>query len=99
VEKVSGVLSRFVGRVGLDRGLQGWRAVSEWPQVVGPQLARHARAVSFRDGALVVEVEGSAWMQEIGFLKRDLVRRINQHLGVDCVRDVRLCVPRGRSPR
>lgn len=99
MERVSGVLSRLMSHLGLEQGLLGWRAVSEWPQVVGPQLSRHARAVGFRDGALLVEVEGSAWMHELGFLKRDLVHRINAHLGSECVKDVRLSIPRGRSPK
>jgi len=46
-----------------------------------------------------VEVEGSAWMHELMFLKRDLIRRIQRHLGSDHVRDVRFLVPRGGSLR
>jgi predicted nucleic acid-binding Zn ribbon protein len=62
-------------------------------------MARHTRAVAFREGTLRVEVEGSAWMHELGFLKRDLIIRINQHLGSDLVRDVRFVVPRGGTLR
>ncbi|HEY6867107.1 MAG TPA: DUF721 domain-containing protein [Candidatus Eisenbacteria bacterium] len=99
MEPVSTALSRLFGRLGLDRGLLGWRAVEEWAEVVGPRLARHTRAIAFRDGALHVEVEGSAWMHELGLLKHELVRRINQHLGSECVTDVRLVVPRGGIPK
>ena len=95
MESVSGVVARLLRGLGLEDGLRGWRAVAEWPEVVGPQLARHARAVEYHDGALLVEVEGSAWMHELGFLKRDLVRRINQRLGADVVREVKLTLPRG----
>jgi predicted nucleic acid-binding Zn ribbon protein len=55
--------------------------------------------VSFRDGTLAVEVEGSAWMHELGFLKRELVRNLNRHLGAEIVQDVRLVPARGRSLR
>jgi predicted nucleic acid-binding Zn ribbon protein len=51
--------------------------------------------VAFRDGVLHVEVEGSAWMHELGFLKTDLMRRINRHLGSRLVRNLRFVVPRG----
>ena len=95
MESLSGLLPRVLKQLGLDQGLLGWRAVSEWPQVVGPRVARHTRAVAFRDGVLQVEVEGSAWMHELGFLKRDLVRKVNQHVGSRLVRDVRFIVPRG----
>ena len=99
MEPVSSALSRLFGRLGLERGLLGWRAVDEWPRLVGPRLARHTHAVAFRDGLLHVEVEGSAWMHELGFLKRELVRSINQQLGSECVKDVRFIVPRGGNPK
>ena len=99
MEPVSGALSRLFGRLGLERGLLGWRAVDEWPRLVGPRVARHTHAVAFRDGLLQVEVEGSAWMHELGFLKRELVRTINQQLGAECVKDVRFIVSRGGIPK
>ncbi|MBI1798772.1 MAG: DUF721 domain-containing protein [Candidatus Eisenbacteria bacterium] len=89
------MVARLLRGLGLEDGLRGWRAVEEWAETVGPRLARHTRAVEFRDGTLRVEVEGSAWMHEVGFLKRELVRRINARLEADVVRDVRLTLPRG----
>ena len=98
-EAVGGVLGRVLDNLGLSREMTGWQAVEAWPNLVGPRVARHARAVAFRHGTLHVEVEGSAWMQELTFLKPDLARRINQHLGSELVRDVRLSLPRTRFPR
>ncbi len=95
MESLAGVLPRVLKQLGLEEGLLGWRAVREWEQVVGARVARHTRAVAFRDGVLHVEVEGSAWMHELGFLKTDLMRRINRHLGSCLVRNLRFVVPRG----
>ena len=95
MEAVSGVVVRLLRGLGLENAMLGWRAVEQWPETVGPRIARHTRAVEYRDGTLVVEVEGSAWMQEVGYLKRDLSRRINARLGEDVVRDVRLVLPHG----
>lgn len=95
MESLSGVLPRVFKQLGLEEGLLGWRAVHEWEQAVGPRIARHARAVAFREGVLQVEVEGSAWMHELGFLKTDLMRKVNRHLGSRRVKNVRFVVPRG----
>ena len=65
MEPVSTVVTRLVGELGLAERVQGWRAVDEWPALVGARIAQHTRAISFRDGTLYVEVEGSAWMQEL----------------------------------
>jgi len=95
MERLSGVLPRVLRKLGLDEGVLGWMAVRDWEQVVGPRVARHSRAVSFHEGVLQVEVDGSAWMHELGFLKRDLVAKVNRHLGSRLVKDVRFVVPRG----
>jgi predicted nucleic acid-binding Zn ribbon protein len=95
VESLSSVIPRVFKQLGLEDGLLGWRAVHEWEQAVGPRLARHTRAVAFREGVLQVEVEGSAWMHELGFLKTDLMRKVNRHLGSRRVKNVRFVVPRG----
>jgi hypothetical protein len=47
----------------------------------------------------VIEVEGSAWMQEVGYLKRELIRKIDARLGAGVVRDVRVTLPRGGIQR
>ena len=96
---LAAILPALFEQLGLAKAAEGWRAVSDWPAVAGPRLARHTRAVSFRDGTLAVEVEGSAWMHELGFLKRELVRNLNRHLGAEIVQDVRLVPTRGRSLR
>ena len=99
MERVSSVVARLLRSLGLEDGLQGWRAVEEWPETVGPRLAKRTRAVEYHDGTLLVEVEGSTWMHEMGFLKRDLIQRLNARLGAPVVRDVRLTVPHGGNRR
>lgn len=93
------VLSRVLRQTGLEAEVRGWQAVQDWEELVGPRLARHTKAVGFREGTLRVEVEGSAWMHEMGFLKRDLIRRLNERLGDALVRDLRFMVARGGIQR
>lgn len=93
-ELLPGLLERY----GLSERLAGWRAVEAWPEVVGEPVARKSRAVSYKDGVLLVEVEGSAWLQELGFLKSKLIAQMNQRLGGHPVRGVHF-VARGGNQR
>lgn len=97
MEPVSRVLPRVLRELGLEQDVLGWRAVHEWARIVGPRVASRTRATACRDGILHVEVEGSAWMHELGFLKRHLIERINADLGGAHVRDVRFLASRGRA--
>jgi len=99
MESISGALSRALRRCGLEGELRGWQAVDDWPRLVGERVSRHTRAVGFRHGTLRVEVEGAAWMHELGFLKRDLIRRLNRHLEAELVRDLRFYLAPGGNLR
>ena len=99
MNSLASILPGLMRELGLEERAAGWRAVSEWPALAGERVALHSRATGFHDGTLTVEVEGSAWMQELGFLKRELVRRVNEHLGAEIVRDVKLTVARGGIQR
>lgn len=95
MENVAGVLKRVVRDLGLERDIEGWKAAEDWPRIVGARIARRTRCVGFKDGTLRVEVESSAWMHELGYLERDLIQKINRHLGAEHVRQVKFVIPRG----
>ena len=99
MESLARILPGLMRDLGLEDRAAGWRAVSEWPALAGERVASRSRATGFRDGVLTVEVEGSAWMHELGFLKRELVRRVNEHLGAEIVREVKFTLARGGIQR
>ncbi len=49
-----------------------------WRSEVGEEVARHARPIRLRRGVLTVAVSGSAWMQEVHFMKSRLVERLRE---------------------
>ena len=67
--------------------------------MVGPRIARRTRAVSFENGVLRVEVEGSAWRFELGFLERRLLLELERRLGARAVRKLQFVQPRGGIQR
>jgi len=90
VKKIGQPLERLLKRLGVAETMHGWRAVELWPEVAGERVADHARAVGFRDGVLVVEVDNPAWMNELTYLQRRFAAELNKRLGEDIVREVRL---------
>ncbi len=99
MDTLAGILPRLMQDLGLRDAAAGWRVVAEWPALAGERIAKRTRATGFREGTLTVEVEGSAWMHELSFLKRELVRRANQHLGAEIVRELRFVAARGGNQR
>lgn len=69
-----------------------------WEEIVGPQLAGHARPVAVQDGVLVVGVDDPAWATQVRFLEVELVRRVGDVTGSTDVSRVEVRVRRA-EPR
>jgi predicted nucleic acid-binding Zn ribbon protein len=82
----------------LDADVTGWGAVEAWPKIVGERVARRTRAVRFQEGTLRVEVQGSAWAYELGFLKRPLLRELQKQVGPQ-VRQLQFVIVAGGTQR
>ena len=52
-----------------------------WADIVGAQLAAHARPVSLSSGVLVVAVTEPAWATQLTYLEGDLLGRFREALG------------------
>ena len=61
-----------------------------WTDCVGEQIASHARPAAFRDGTLTVSVDSAPWMQQLNFLKKQLMEKLNARLGEALVKDIYL---------
>jgi hypothetical protein len=64
-----------------------WRV---WDRVAGKQIASKARPSKLYGGVLTVVVSSAPWMQQLNFLKRDLVERLNAATGGDLIKDIYL---------
>lgn len=59
-----------------------------WEEAVGPTVASKARPVQFRDGVLTVAVTSAPWLQQLTFMKKDLVATLNRSCGEELVREI-----------
>jgi predicted nucleic acid-binding Zn ribbon protein len=53
-----------------------------WDEVVGAQIAAHARPVRLDDGVLVVEVDEPAWATQMTMLSATVRERLDAVVGV-----------------
>lgn len=67
-----------------------WEAA--WQAAAGPQLSQHSRSAKLRRGVLEITARNSAVVQELTFRKKDLLRRLAEHLGSQKIRDLRFRV-------
>lgn len=73
-----------------ERRLKEGRIWLLWEDAVGDRIASLARPVGFRDGTLTVAVANAPWMQQLNFLKRGIIEKLNTLLGSPVVREIYL---------
>ncbi len=63
-----------------------------WPEIVGPDVAAHARLDSVRDGVAVILADGPVWASQLRFLEAVIVDGATGAVGPGVVREVRVRV-------
>lgn len=63
-----------------------------WTEVVGETLGAHSSPAAMKGAELLVHVSSSVWLQEMRFLKDDLMDALNRLLGRPLVKDIRFKV-------
>ncbi len=82
------VLKELVGSLGIQAQLKRHEAVNLWAQVVGEKIAKVTKAREVRDGRLFVEVESSAWRNELFYMKHEFVKKLNATVGEQVIHDI-----------
>jgi hypothetical protein len=93
---ISTLVTTLLEKNGMQTQIQRYRAWLCWDDVVGPQIAQHARPLRLRDELLEVRVDQAAWMQQLQLLKPMIIKKLNERLGADTIRD--LFLKRGPVP-
>ena len=76
---IAGVIEKVVQSLGISKSYHGWLVVTKWPDIVGDQIARAAKAVRFDDGTLYVAVPDAAWRQNLAMETESILRKIRSY--------------------
>lgn len=77
----------YVGSVFGSR-LQDLLIWQNWQQAVGASIASHTRPLRIYGGQLTVVVANAAWMQQLNFMKEELLQKLNKTLGHEQVKSI-----------
>lgn len=91
-EPLGDVLDGVVDSRDWAERLRGTRVLTQWPRVVGEDLARRCEPVRLAGGILLVRASSRAWATELSYLTGRIIRRANALIGDDLVEDVQITV-------
>ncbi len=82
------ILYAALKRRGLAEGLEVHTLRKLWPVAVGPRIAAQTRPDSLRSGRLFVRVTSSVWVQQLHFLKEEILEKFNTLAGNKAIREI-----------
>jgi len=85
---MNSVIADTVRHLGLGPKLKQYEMFERWPSIVGKQIAKTAQPVRIEKGKLFVKVTQSAWRNELIFLKREIIEKINKAMDQEIIKDI-----------
>lgn len=73
-------------------------AMAAWKNTAGDGLRNHAQPIALSGQTMIVAVRDAAWQKQLGFLKKELLFRINNLLGKPLVTDIELRIDSSLKP-
>jgi len=62
----------------------------KWEDIAGTAISQHVQPLSFSGGTLILQADSSVWRQQVSFMEDELKKRINEELGFNRVRTVKI---------
>ncbi|UCE19048.1 MAG: DUF721 domain-containing protein [Gemmatimonadota bacterium] len=82
------VISELCHRWGIERKVKEYSALAQWSQIVGKKIAEKAKPIGIERGKLFVEVDSSAWRNELSFMKNEIKDKMNRAVGSPVIKDI-----------
>ena len=86
---LGGVLQDVLKASNIDVDLQLYRLWEQWADLVGTTIAQNARPAAIKGKLLLVNVSSAPWMQQLQYLKPELMEKLNSAFGREAVEDIR----------
>ena len=87
----SQIVPSVMKRMGLEEELWKQQIIEEWVELVGPQVARHARPGPVDRMTLVIFVNSSVWLNELSrYGQTKILEKVQARFGDRTVKRIRL---------
>lgn len=98
-QPLASLIGRVVGERQWNDSLTSGKVFARWDELVGEDIAAHAKPVQLSGGELTVRAESTAWATQLRLLQRQLIARLAGKLGDGVVTRIKVSGPSAPSWR
>lgn len=96
LQQIGEVLFPLLKKRGMASKFEEKILLKAWPKAVGLQIASQTQLDSFRHGTLFVRAVSSVWVQQLHFMKEDIINKLNELSDKIVIKEIRFLA--GFSP-
>jgi hypothetical protein len=79
-QSIGDIVPKTFANHGMQRDFYQWKVFSIWNATIGKPIAQFAQPTKLFRGTLTVAVKNSTWMQELQFMKQEMIDRLNREI-------------------
>ena len=89
VLQIKDLILRNLRAQGLETPLLQKRLIDAWPTAMGEAIASYTESLFIRNQTLFVHLTVPALRSDLSMQRREIVRRLNEHVGEQVIADIR----------
>jgi len=63
-----------------------------WESTVGTTIANDSRPFKIKKDELEVHVSGGSWLQQLNYMRNDIIQKLNERLGEQVIKKIRFSI-------
>jgi predicted nucleic acid-binding Zn ribbon protein len=97
LDVLQGLLDK--GETPLAHDFKRYRLKLDWEEVVGSMLASRCTPVGYANGILYIWVVSSSWMNQLLYVRKELLKKVNDFVGSRWAKDIRFTQDKRDVPK
>lgn len=85
MKKVNSLIAPIISNLGMEEAVKLGHLRAKWSDIFERPVLLHISPASYREGELLINVDSPIWMQQLGFYKEDITKKLSG-FGVNRVR-------------
>ncbi|HPW45045.1 MAG TPA: DUF721 domain-containing protein [bacterium] len=77
---IASIIGKNARKMNIERRMDIYRLTKAWPEIVGPAICAHTSPERLLGKTLLVRVDGSSWMNELVYFKKEITKKIGARI-------------------
>ena len=96
-QNIGAILNELVSARDWRQGIAEGNLFSDWPEIVGADIAEHSTPITLYEGKLTIQTSSTAWSTQLRLMQGDLLKTIRQSAPGALVEELAIIGPHAPS--